>query len=238
MVARVDADDYSDLTDGIIEVQLDGEAPPAPTGLKVKGGNEALSVSWDSIERSAVDDMQGYVLFCSRDDRPVFTNDKGEAAFNPPYETAKTLCPTGPLPLPPPPQALLVAAQTAETGTPLGPDGTPVPAPMPFVDRQKAYACTDLLTTQTGARLFRLQNHITYLVGIASVDDRGNISEIGEVTAQQPIPTVDFYRDYRADGGSAEGGFCAVAPSGGAGGWLVAAVLAAGLALLVRRRRR
>ncbi len=112
-------------------------------------------------------------------------------------------------------------------------------APLPFVERRKTYACTDMLTTQTSERLFRLQNHITYLVGIASVDDRGNISDITEAIAQQPIPTVDFYRDYRADGGSAEGGFCAVAaPGGRAGGWLVVGVLAAGLALVARRRRR
>jgi hypothetical protein len=185
-----------------------------------------------------VDDMQGYVLFCSRDDRPVFAGKSGELAFNPPYETASTLCPDGPI-QPPQSQPLLAAAQTTATGTPLGPDGTAVPAPLPFVERRKAFACTDLLTTQTGERLFRLQNHITYLVGIASIDDRGNVSEISQVTAQQPIPTVDFYRDYRADGGTADGGFCAAAaPGGHAGGWLVIGVLAAGLALVARRRRR
>ena len=60
------------------------------------------------------------------------------------------------------------------------------------------------------------------------------------MTAQQPIPTVDFYRDYRADGGAAEGGFCAVAAAPAdarAAGWRPA-LLAAGLALVARRRRR
>ncbi len=96
MVAKIDADDYSDLNDGIIEVQLDGEAPPKPSNVRVKGGNEALSVSWDAIERSAVDDMQGYVLFCSRDDQPVFAGENDEPAFDPPYETLQTLCGAAP----------------------------------------------------------------------------------------------------------------------------------------------
>jgi hypothetical protein len=234
MVARIDADAYSDLN-AIIDVQLDGEAPPKPSNVRVKGGNEALAVSWDAIEKSAVDDMQGYVLFCSRDDRPVFAGENDEPAFNPPYETLQTLCGMATA------QPLLAAGQTAQTGSPLGPDGTAVVPPLPFVERRKTYACTDLLTTQTSERLFRLQNHITYLVGIASVDDRGNISDITEAIAQQPIPTVDFYRDYRAEGGSAEGGFCTVAPPSravGPGGWLASGVLAAALALVGRRRRR
>jgi hypothetical protein len=235
MVAKIDADEYSDLKDGIIEVQLDGEAPPRPANVRVKGGNEALQVSWDPIEKAAVDDMQGYVLFCSRDNKPVFAGDNGNPAFDPPYETVQTLCnksETAQSPL------LAAAAQAPDTGSPLGPDGTLAPPIAPFVERDKTFACTDLLTTQTSTRLFRLQNHITYLVGVASVDDRGNISAITEVTAQQPIPTVDFYRDYRAEGGLAEGGFCAVASRGRGAGWLGLAVLAAALALIVRSRRR
>jgi hypothetical protein len=232
LVAKIDTDAYSDLKDGTIEVQLDGEAPPQPSNIRIKGGNEALSVSWDSIELSAVDDMQGYVLFCSRDDKPVFVGENQEPAFNPPYETRQTLCGSGVTQTP-----LLAAAQTADGAATLGPDGTAVPAPLPFVERQKAFACTDLLTTQTSHRLFRLQNNITYLVGVASVDVRGNVSDIEQVIAQKPITTVDFYRDYRAEGGMAEGGFCAVAPRARTGGWLVVGLLAVGLALVARRRR-
>ena len=107
-----------DLKDGIIEVQLDGEAPPTPTNLRVKGGNEALSVSWDPIERSAVDDMQGYVLFCSRDDQPVFVGKDEEPAFDPPYETVQTAVPGRRQP----PSACRCwrPAQTAQTGAAAG----------------------------------------------------------------------------------------------------------------------
>jgi hypothetical protein len=59
------------------------------------------------------------------------------------------------------------------------------------------------------------------------------------VVLQTPIPTRDFYNSYRKEGGTAEGGFCAVASAGGRPApWLAAALLAPLLALLLRRTRR
>jgi MYXO-CTERM domain-containing protein len=50
------------------------------------------------------------------------------------------------------------------------------------------------------------------------------------------VPTVDFYRDYRADGGTADGGFCSVGSGRSGGGWLLVGLVAAAMALGRRRR--
>ena len=232
MVAKIDADEYSDLKDGIIEVQLDGEAPPQPSNIRVKGGNEALSVSWDAIERSAVDDMQGYVLFCSRDDKPVFAGEERRARLQPALRDR-------PDPVPGRRRSSRRSRCWRRRRR-----RRPVLAAWAPTARRCRRRCRSssgasvrlhgLLTTQTSERLFRLQNHITYLVGVASVDDRGNVSDIERSrsrSSRSPPSTSTGTTGPRA--AAAEGGFCAVAaPGRRAGGWLVVGLLAAGLALV------
>jgi hypothetical protein len=110
-----------------------------------------------------------------------------------------------------------------------------VPPPDAFVRQDPDYLCSGLLTTQTSTRIDVLQNYIPYVVGVASVDLRGNASAISTAVLQQPIATRDFYKEYRAAGGTAEGG-CALGGRASGGNALAVALLA--LATAVRRRRR
>jgi hypothetical protein len=244
-----DLDNNPDLVDGAapsVGITFDGKAPPVPRMRELVGGNEALQVSWDSL--GAEPGFQGYIVFCARDgDKAVFPGH-----YRPAYDTAAGMCPDPAMSQ----GALQVDDADGGAGTDAGSDaaagtdagggtGTTTTqqrglAPAPLRALDPAYACSDLMTTGTKRRIYRLQNGIPYLVGVASVDKHGNASPIEEVLMAQPVPTRDFYRSYRDQGGLAEGGFCSLV---GAGvhttvPWLAGAVAAAGLALVVRRLRR
>jgi hypothetical protein len=47
-------------------VFVDLQPPPAPTGIKVSPGNEALTVTWTPIDYATNMDLQGYQIFCQR----------------------------------------------------------------------------------------------------------------------------------------------------------------------------
>jgi hypothetical protein len=235
-----DADADTELTDVSYALRLDGLPPAIPTGLKVTPGNEALSVSWDALPY--LDDLQGYILFCSRGDMPIFPG-----AFKPEYNTPAALCPGRTT------SRLTAATDTLTTTTAAdhddddpvlddatGSNGTRGQAPAPLAALDPQFACSDILTSVgEKRRLFQLQNGIQYAVAVASVDKRGNVSPIDEAVFQIPIPTRDFYNSYRKEGGTAEGGFCTVARgSEGRAPWLALAVMAPLLALLIRRTRR
>jgi hypothetical protein len=233
----MDSDDAgadTELTDVSYPLRLDGLPPAVPSGVKVTPGNEALSVTWDPLPY--LDDLQGYVVFCSREGvKAVFPG-----AFKPEYNTPAALCPGRVL------GALTAtAAATTTTADPAALDDSAAdnvmrgPAPGPIAALDPQFACSDILTSRGERRLYQLQNGIPYAVGVASIDKRGNASPIEEVVLQTPIPTRDFYNSYRKEGGTAEGGFCAVASAGGRPApWLAAALLAPLLALLLRRTRR
>jgi hypothetical protein len=142
---------------------------------------------------------------------------------------------------------------TCSTATPLGfsdstsglqspsTTATPVPAPTFFKTVDPNYLCSGRISSsETSARIRILQNGIPYTVGVAAVDLSGNISPITGAFLQKPVPTVDFYKEYRGDGGDAEGGYCSL--GGGTGRSKALACLAGtglmGLSLLRRRRRR
>jgi hypothetical protein len=232
-----DAGTDTELTDVSYALRLDGLPPAVPGGLKVTPGNEALSVSWDALPY--LDDLQGYILFCSRGDMPVFP----PGSFKPEYTTPAALCPgrtTSRLTAAP-----TVIAADQDDGAALDDQtsastGTRGQAPAPLAALDPQFACSDILTSVgEKRRLFQLQNGIQYAVAVASVDKRGNVSPVDEAVFQIPIPTRDFYNTYRKEGGTAEGGFCAVASGpGGSVPWLALAMLAPLLALLARRTRR
>lgn len=237
----VDRNQIPDLTDDsapTLALQLDSEPPPAPTGVTIRGGNEALQVAWDSLQ--GYEDFQGYLVFCSRGgDLPVYA----QSGYVRQYHTALTRCGRTPgggasaTGATPSTATLLAAAQSSDPGAESG--RGPLAAPAHFVNLVPAYLCSDLLPTSTSHRVTGLQNGIPYLVGVTTVDRHGNASPIAEVYLQAPIPTRDFYSGYREAGGQAEGGYCALAraraPRSRAP---FAFVLGAGLSLALRALRR
>ena len=84
-----------------------------------------------------------------------------------------------------------------------------------------------------------LTNGTTYDVVVAAVDGSGNVGPPSSCVSDYPAPVNDFWDQYRAAGGQAGGGFCALEavglPVGSAG--LVGGLAATLLAALRHRRR-
>ncbi len=216
-----------------LALTLDGTPPPAPTGLEVKGGNEALEISWAAADTTS-SDLAGYLLFCTRTDSlQVFS----KSFYDDQYFTRQTTCGTDTTT-----SALTDSTSWADSTSQVSSVESPavaVGAPAPIAALDKAYMCSGLISAQTTSfRLATLQNGVPYTVGLAAVDTLGNASVIDTAYVQTPIPTRDFYREYRDAGGQAKGGYCTLAgrrvrPSG-----LVLGALGLGTAWLLRRRLR
>jgi len=235
----VNNDHAADITDAKIDFTADGQAPPAPQDFRVRAGQEALEVEWTVA--TPAPDLQSFIVFCSRGgDTPVFA----PGSFTPAYASVGSTCPQS---IASPSTTNTTTTTTTTTTMALGalaPLADEVPltgqrgaSPLQFRVLDPRFACSNLLArTQNSYRIKILQNGIPYLVGVAAVDKTGNASPIEEVLLQVPVPTRDFYRGYRADGGAAEGG-CALGRRAGAGRYLLVAALPL-VALLLRRRRR
>jgi hypothetical protein len=224
LLIDIDEDGYPDMTFANMTapkllLALDGQAPPAPSTVTVTPGNEALHLSWSTD--SLVDDRAGYVVFCSRAGLPVFSKSyyAGTEFF-----TRQTEC--GP------------KVQAQQTWPPVTAADPPpakveIPAPDEIAQLDTRFVCSDLVTTSNEWRIKGLQNDIKYMVGVASVDIRGNASPITSVVVQAPVPTKDFYRGYRDAGGAATG--CAYGARARSGGVALVALM---LLAMVRLRRR
>lgn len=206
-----------DMSDELLSVNIVGSAPTAPIFNDdpdpIQGGNEALTVNWDWPSGFAPSNQNtsflGLQVFCKRGaDTPVFP--KGSFARS--YTTARDLCPSA-------------NKDMSSYGE--------------FHGLDPIYLCSGLLQPNTKSyRISGLQNGIYYGVGVASIDRYGNISPITDVRYGKPIPTVDFYTEYREAGGNAEGGFCSVAGWRGRPGVFALAGLAVVGLVFFRRRRK
>ncbi len=76
-----------------------------------------------------------------------------------------------------------------------------------------------------------------YAVFIAGVDYYGNPGYLSTEMCGFPIHTIDFYTDYKSDGGTAGGGFCEISP-GPSGGAIAIWMVACAGTLVTRRLRR
>lgn len=219
--------------DGFVDVPvttsviIDLAPPPAPTGVKIQGGNQALVMSWEQVNQALTTDLLGYQILCSRADQyQVFTDVDNDAGGS-----------NGPFPA-----AFVTCAKTRPAG-----GGVETLNPL--------FACSPLLSAVgTSYRVETLQNDITYAAAVVAVDNSGNASE-PVVGYGKPIRTLSFYDVYRSpyadntgssngqpDPGGATGGFCAVAvrrPNwrSAAGALAAFGLGAAGLAIARRRRR-
>ena len=211
-------------------IQLDGTPPPSPVGIQVEGGQEALTVSWASVSTADWPDLAGYLVFCMRGDGLVVFDPGFYSSKNSQYYTSQILCPdTAPA------TTLTSPISSAKGDT----TALEVGAPAAFQNLDPNYLCSGLLPpSQASTRISILQNGIHYTVGVASVDTHGNASPILSGFVQTPVPTVDFYQEYRQAGGQSTGGYCSLT---GRGARLGAISFAAGsglVALIIFRRRR
>jgi hypothetical protein len=225
--AETTNNDHPDFGDILLSASLVGQAPAAPTMVKADGGNNALMVSWnwDSTDASAATNPTlssaylGVQIFCARGaDVQVFGDDGRDGGpsnyYKPQYMTAKTLCPEDD------------TVDTSSYGA--------------FGNLDPKYLCSGLIAPGTNShRITGLQNDIWYTVGVAAIDRYGNISPITQVQYGKPVPTVDFYTEYRNNGGQATGGYCSLAGwHRQAGGLASVAGLVLGVLVIARRRRK
>ena len=216
-----------DFGDGQIDlsvpmtVQIDLTPPPAPTGVTIQGGDEALVLNWQSVDQAITTDLLGYQILCSRADQyqvfnETFTDDGGAStgAFGAAFQT----CP------------LTRAAPKFDGGG--------------IENLNPKFVCSGLLSAQaTSDRVEILQNDITYAVAVVAIDNSGNPSPL-EVGYGTPIKTLSFYDVYRdqTPQGQATGGFCAVSTAAPRAKTTAAlsllAVAAIGVVITRRRRRR
>jgi hypothetical protein len=202
-----------DFTDPMLSPDLNGSLSYAPTNVTVQGGNEALIVNWGwpaGISPSGDSSFLGVQLFCQRGaDTQVFANGTFGSSF-------------------------MVSSSTCKNITPAKSLGEA------FFDLNPYYLCSGLLPSTTNSyRITGLQNGIPYGVGVAAIDRYGNVSAISptDVVYNTPIPTVDFYLEYKNDGGKAQGGFCTLSSWHARPGVLTVFCLAA-LGVVLRLRGR
>jgi len=202
--------DFSDAAFGT--VSLVGTVSASPDTISAEGGNEALNVSWTwpAGTTPSATSFSGVQLFCQRGaDLQVFK----DGWFSPSFKTASSLC---------------------------GADAPASSSSGPFAGLNPLYLCSGLIPAGTTShRISGLQNGIPYGVGIAAVDRFGNVGDVVGPVYATPIPTVDFYTNYRDDHGAATGGFCMLDRwHKRSGAMTVLGLLGLGIVVGLRRRRR
>ncbi len=206
-------------TSASTSLNIDLSPPPAPAGVTIQGGDEALSINWQPIDTSVINDLLGYQILCSRADQyQVFKESGTDGGANGPFNSGFLTCP-----------------QTQAASGLTGVEGL-----------DPTFVCSPLLSAEsTSYRVKILQNDITYAAAVVAVDNSGNASA-PIVGYGSPIKTLSFYEVYRnenpQDAGGASGGFCALATArprlaSTLGGLLVFGVVGIGLHVARRRRR-
>jgi hypothetical protein len=68
-----------------------------------------------------------------------------------------------------------------------------------------------LAATQGQAQIKGLYNNVPAAIAVQSVDINGNLGNFSPYFVGVPIPTFDFWKDYKASGGEEGGGYCFIA---------------------------
>ncbi|MCA9644953.1 MAG: hypothetical protein H6718_27760 [Polyangiaceae bacterium] len=98
------------------------------------------------------------------------------------------------------------------------------------------YKCGETTNSiATSGTVKDLANGTEYTVGVAAVDDLGNVGTLSDLACATPEPVDDFYEVYRRAGGEGGNGYCSINQSSAPG--MLGLVLVAMGALVWRRRR-
>jgi hypothetical protein len=197
-------------------IHIDLTPPPAPTGIHVAGGDEAVTISWTRVDSAITTDLLGYQVLCNRaGDLQVFN----DGAFGAGFQSCN------------------------EPGTDAGVGNGENDGGVNGLDTR--FICSPLLSaTSSSFRVKILQNGIYYGVGVVAIDISGNAG-LSQVKFDKAIPTKSFYEVYRNDDpnnpGAADGGLCTLGArtsARGAAAGLGAALALAAAVVAIRRRRR
>jgi hypothetical protein len=88
-------------------------------------------------------------------------------------------------------------------------NSTTVGGTQKFID--PAYICANLGSpSSSNATATGLTNGTFYTIAVAGIDNYGNTGPLGNPACETPQVVLDFWDQYKADGGGAGGGFCSV----------------------------
>jgi hypothetical protein len=119
------------------------------------------------------------------------------------------------------------------TGTPNGECGSSIL--MAGAEPPAGYECGDTSGMSTNGEAMGLDNGQSYAVAVASFDDYDNVGVLSDVACGTPAPVTGFFEAYRAAGGKAGGGYCAMHAGKSR---MAAALFSLALLGLVLRKRR
>ena len=222
-----------------LELDYDVERPGVVRNVEVTSGEEALHVSWTIPSDSDIELIQ---VLCARGTLPVFK----ESTFEVGYESSAGVCgSTGDGGVDDAgvadggqEDASTVQQDSGTTTTTDAGTVTGIVAFSGLAGADPAYLCSGTLGASTSShRIATLQNGVTYYVAVVAVDKAGNTSPVWTMVPGTPEEVMDFWEDYKQQGGAATG--CNLGRVPGAG-WLGVGLGGASLvlALVVARRRR
>jgi hypothetical protein len=235
------------LAKDTVPIKVDTQGPQALTGVRALPGNQAITVSWDSVGEAGAQDIIGAQALCDPAPAPASATDAGlsttckvdgavasidasdDAAVVDAGATCTTTESTGGS----------AGAAIPSTGA-IGSDG--LACNTEAFKTSKAVPCGSVNgTTGNTIRIdsingMPLQNGVVYAVAVAGTDSFQNVGSVSSPSCQFPETTSDFWRDYRAAGGQSGGG-CAVEGAGIPMGSLTLFVVGGVVVLSTLRRR-
>jgi hypothetical protein len=198
-----------------VPIKVDTQGPLGLTGVKALPGNQAITISWDSVGEAGAQDIIGAQALCDPTPTPSSATEAGtvqvctEAGVtDPDADAAET----------PEPTCSTVAGEAGVAGGPI-----PALAAIPsngLACTTQAFATTTAVpcgsvngTTGNTIRIDNingapLNNDTVYAVAVAGTDSFANVGAVSSAVCQFPEATSDFWSDYRNAGGQSGG--CAV----------------------------
>ena len=219
-------------------VNIDAEPPPLPLNAKVEPGEGAAVIQWTNPE-SQVSDIKYYQVLCVEQgkDTPVFAQPKSEPEYESPFLLCGIRDGTSTLAASASHRDFSAAADGGmdggtdggmDGGMDAGSDGQPdagpgTSLPAALADFDPAFICGSTSGTADKIRIGGLQNGVTYEFVLLSIDDVGNFQAV-DLGAATPQAVIDFWEEYKRNGGSAEGGICLINSTFGDDHWFTQAM--------------
>lgn len=172
-------------------ISYDTAPPGVPSSVEARGGEGAVSVSWNPPTTDD-ENIEFYDVLCSVAGAPL-TDGSASASWT----STQDVCS---LNLPADASALSTDCSALTGGFQSG-DQYPNPC----------FVCGSVGASGTDLRITGLELDVEYQFAVVAIDEMGNVSSISEVLSATPVPTTDFAERYSAYGGTEGGGFCFIA---------------------------
>lgn len=194
-----------------VPIKVDTQGPTALSNIKALPGNQAITVSWDSVGEAGAQDIIGAQALCDPTPAPASATEAGtvqvctDAATDVDADAAET----------PEPTCSTVAGEAGVAGGPI-----PAPAAIPsngLACTTQAFAASTAVpcggvSGSTGNTIridningVPLKNDTVYAVAVAGTDSFENVGSVSSAICQFPEATSDFWSDYRNAGGQSGG---------------------------------